>query len=159
MRSSLLPYSILKWSNSTTLKSGLYIVSNVPGNSSVERVRIRFLMTSAARLESVRAFAISVGLMHRHFLHCNQRGFFDLPICSSSFVQFLSLCQKYQLCNCLIFTPYPARISAIRKRSLCYNITLGIIHHNPDFVIVTCTFTAYCIDICISIFFYPGCIT
>jgi hypothetical protein len=57
------PASDLKRSNSTTLNFGLYIFSHVPRNYRVVRVRIRFLITSAARLASVRAFAISVRQM------------------------------------------------------------------------------------------------
>lgn len=41
---------VLKWSNSTTLKLGLFICSQVPKNSSVYRVLIQFLIISAARL-------------------------------------------------------------------------------------------------------------
>jgi hypothetical protein len=55
--------SLLKWSKSTTLKSGLYINSQVPKNSRVVRERNQFLITSAARLASVRAFAISDKLL------------------------------------------------------------------------------------------------
>ena len=53
------PACILKWSNSTTLKSGLYISSHVPKNSRVARFLIQFLIISAAR-ESP-SFAFEVG--------------------------------------------------------------------------------------------------
>ena len=48
------------WSNSTTLKFGLWIISQVPRNSIVYRVRIRFLMMSAERLSLCLPLAISV---------------------------------------------------------------------------------------------------
>lgn len=44
------PACILKWSNSTTLKLGLCIISQAPRNSMVYLVRIQFLIMSAARL-------------------------------------------------------------------------------------------------------------
>ncbi len=54
------PASFLKWSNSTTLKIGLYKVSQVPRNSMVLRFLIQFFMMSAARASPPLAFTISV---------------------------------------------------------------------------------------------------
>ena len=52
--------SVLKGSNSTTLKPELYITSHVPRNIRADRERNQFLITSAAQEASVRAFAMSV---------------------------------------------------------------------------------------------------
>ena len=60
MDHSVPEFLILKWSNSTTLKFGLWIISQVPRNSIVYLVRIQFLMMSAARLSLCFPLAISV---------------------------------------------------------------------------------------------------
>lgn len=57
------PRLVLKVVEFDHFEIGLYMTSHVPRNSRVERVRSQFLITSAARVESVRAFAISVRLM------------------------------------------------------------------------------------------------
>ena len=54
------PAFILKWSNLTTLKPGLYNCSHVPKNSSVDLLRIQFLIISAARDSPSLVLAISV---------------------------------------------------------------------------------------------------
>ena len=54
------PADFLKWSNLTTLKFGLYIISHAPRNSIVALLRIQFFIMSTARLSSSEAFTISV---------------------------------------------------------------------------------------------------